>query len=124
VRKFFKSVVIHGSKDGSKNSYPTINLDPNILNNSFEKGVYASWVRVGGDTFPGALYLGPRLVKNESHDVLEIYILDFSAEIYGEEVEFSLEKNIRNVMDFTDFSKLKEQIKRDIENVKEVLDIK
>lgn len=122
-QKFYKSKVLHGSKDGTKNAYPTINLDPNVLTDDFEKGVYASWVKIGEDMFPGAAYLGPRLVKNEEHDVLEIYILDFSAQIYGEEVEFSLEKHLRNVMDFTDFSQLKDQIKEDIKNVKQTLDI-
>lgn len=121
---FYKSKVFHGSKDGSNKAYPTVNLDPLVLPADFKKGVYASWVKVGGQQYPGAAYFGPRLVKNEQHDVLEIYLLDFSAQVYGQEVEFSLIKFIRGVMDFTDFSLLKAQINKDISDVKRILNVK
>ena len=54
---------------------------------------------------------------------MEIYILDFSADIYGEEISFYLEQYIREVMDFIDFSSLKNQITLDIEKIKEVLKV-
>lgn len=120
---FYRSKVFHGSKDGGRKAYPTVNLDPNILPNDLEKGVYASWVKIDGKIFPGAAYFGPRLVKQEQHDVLEIYILDFSAKIYGKEIEFSFERFVRDVMDFTDFSLLKEQISRDIKDIKKILNV-
>jgi len=123
MKQIYKSKVFHGSKDGSKISYPTVNLDPNILSSSLKRGVYAGWVIVGDETFPGAIYFGPRLVKGEDQDILEIYILDFSAEIYGEEISFTLESHIRDVMDFTDFSLLKDQIKEDIKKIKQVLNV-
>lgn len=122
--QFLKSKVFHGNKNGTKYAYPTVNLDVSVLPPGLKTGVYASWVKVGQELFPGAAYFGPRLIKGESYDVLEIYILDFSAQIYGEEIEFSLEKHLRDVMDFTDFSLLKEQINKDIAQVKETLNVK
>jgi len=121
---FYKSLVFHGSKDGTKKAYPTINLDPSILPSDLEKGVYACWVKISNQIFPGAAYFGPRLVKKEHHEVLEIFILDFSAQIYGKEVEFSLEQYIRGVMDFTDFSLLKLQINKDIKAIEKILGVK
>lgn len=121
MKKWYRSKVQHGSKDGSKLSYPTVNLDVNVLPETLRKGVYASWVKVGEKTYPAAAHFGPRLVKKETKDILEIYILDFSADIYGEEVSFSLEKHIRDAMNFSDFSSLKNQIKLDIEKVEEIL---
>lgn len=120
---FYKSQVFHGSKEGTKKAYPTINLDPQVLPTNLKKGVYASWVKIDNKVFPGAAYFGPRLVKNEHSDVLEIFVLDFSAQIYGREVEFSLEQYIRGVMDFTDFYLLKEQISKDIKDIKRSLNV-
>ncbi|NCN45542.1 hypothetical protein GW927_03235 [Candidatus Pacearchaeota archaeon] len=121
--EWFTSVVRYGSKDGTKHLYPTVNLDPLVLPKNLKRGVYASWVRVNGITYPGAAYFGPRIIKEESFDVLEIYILDFSAKIYGEKIDFKLEQFIRGVMDFTDFSKLKEQITADVLNIQRVLHV-
>ena len=123
MKKIYKSKVFHGNKDGSKISYPTANLDPSVLPESLKRGVYAGWVEVGDRVLPGAIYFGPRLVKGEDKDILEIYILDFSAEIYGEEISFILEDHIRDVMDFTDFSLLKDQIEKDIKKIEEVLNV-
>jgi riboflavin kinase / FMN adenylyltransferase len=123
VKKWYQSRVKHGDKDGSNLSYPTVNLDAKVLPSSLKRGVYASWVKVGDKTYPAAAHFGPRLIKKELEDVLEIYILDFSADIYGEEISFYLEQYIREVMDFIDFSSLKNQITLDIEKIKEVLKV-
>jgi riboflavin kinase / FMN adenylyltransferase len=123
MKKTYKSKVLHGDKDGSKISYPTANLNPSVLPISLQRGVYAGWVEVNDKIFPGAIYFGPRLVKGEDKDVLEIFILNFSGEIYGEEIEFTLEAHIRDVMDFTDFSLLKDQINSDIKKIKQVLNV-
>lgn len=123
TQKWYTSQVIHGNKDGSKYAYPTVNLDPSLPSPDLERGVYASWVKIGEQQFPGAAYFGPRAIKNETVDVFEVYILDFSAEIYGQEVSVSLEQFIRGVMDFTDFSALKDQITQDIKMVEKALHV-
>ncbi len=121
---FYRSQVLHGSKDGGKNAYPTINLDPKVLPVNFKPGVYASKVRIGDKLYLGAAYFGPRLVKQEQHNVLEIYILDFAEVIYGQVVEFSFEEYVRGVIDFTDFSELKAQISSDITQIKKIFNVK
>ena len=123
TQKWYTSRVIHGNKDGSKYAYPTVNLDPTLPSQDLERGVYASWVKVGEKQFPGAAYFGPRAIKNETVDVFEVYILDFSADIYDQEVSVSLEQFIRGVMDFTDFSALKDQITQDIKMVQKALHV-
>jgi riboflavin kinase/FMN adenylyltransferase len=121
---FYRSPVLHGSKDGSKNAYPTINLEPTVLPANFKQGVYASKVKIGDKLYFGAAYFGPRLVKQEQHNVLEIYILDFAEVIYGQVVEFSFEAYVRGVIDFTDFSELKAQISSDITQIKKIFNVK
>ncbi|MFH2118202.1 MAG: riboflavin kinase [Candidatus Paceibacterota bacterium] len=122
----YQSTVQRGDQTGRRFIYPTINLNPSVLSKSLKRGVYASRVTIADQTYFGALYFGPRVVKKEKHDVLEIYLLDFTSELelYGQPVEFSLEKFIRGVVDFPHLNDLREQISKDILAVKEALNEK
>ncbi|HEX9817587.1 MAG TPA: riboflavin kinase [Patescibacteria group bacterium] len=117
----YTAQVLRGDQIGRQINYPTINLNPLTLPPNLKRGVYASQVWVGGQAYQGALYFGPRVVKNEEFDVLEIYLLDFEGELYEQAVEFTLEKFIRGVMDFPTLEELRLQIKQDILAVKEAL---
>lgn len=114
----YHSSVLHGDKQGRKISFPTINLDPNVWPADKEPGVYAAPVQIEEHTFQGALYYGPRTTQNETHNVLEIYLLDFSQEIYGQDVSFSLHTFIRPVIHFKSFDELKVQIAKDVDDVR------
>lgn len=109
--------VLHGDQTGRTIGFPTLNLDPTIVTKNLpdlEKGVHAAWVKIREKKYKGALYFGPRVVKNETKDVLEIYILDFDEEIYGSPVEFEIVSFIRSVMNFSSLDELKDQIEKDI----------
>ena len=68
----------------------------------------------------GALYYGPRLVKNEKKAVLEIYIIDFNQEIYGEWISFDIVRFIRGIKNFDSMDLLKKQITIDIADIKKI----
>jgi riboflavin kinase/FMN adenylyltransferase len=113
--------VLRGDQTGRTIGFPTINLDPSIIEKNIdelEKGVYAARVRIEGKEFKGALYYGPRIVKGETHDVLEINILDFDEDVYDEKIEFEIVEFIRQVMGFDSLEKLQEQIQKDIASVR------
>lgn len=114
----YSSQVFHGNKTGRQINFPTVNLDPSVVPLDTPQGVYASKLEINGQKFVGALYFGPRLVKNETHNVLEIFILDFEKEIYGEIVEFSLSKFIRPVLNFKSLQELKLQLEKDVAAVR------
>lgn len=122
MEQWLQSQIQRGDQTGSRYVYPTINLDPAILPAETARGVYASMVKIDGAVFQGAAYFGPRVVKHETHDVLEIYVLDFSGEITVLAVEFLLKKYIRSVMDFPDLETLKTQVTQDIADVRKALD--
>lgn len=113
----YTGTVQHGDKQGRTISFPTINLDPSIWPADKEPGVYSSHVQIGQENFIGALYYGPRTTQNETFNVLEIFLLDFSKEIYGETVTFSLHQFIRPVIHFSSFEELKQQITLDVDAV-------
>ena len=118
MHTLYHSEVLHGDKQGRKISFPTINLDPQVWPQNQEPGVNASEVTIDTHTFQAALYFGPRTMKEETFIVLEIFLLDFSEEIYGQTVSFSLRKYIRTVVHFNSFEELKEQIAKDVQDVK------
>ncbi len=116
-----KGKVIKGLGNGSTQAFATINLDPAIWPAKLERGIYAAWVFVGGQRYLGALFFGPRVVIDEETDVLEIHLLDFTGNIYGQEIAFSVEDYIRPVRPFTSFADLKQQIAADIAEVRQRL---
>lgn len=115
---WYKAKVLPGKKNGRSIGFPTVNLDLQILTGIFKEGIYASHVKHEAKTYLGALYLGPRLVKGEKNTILEIHILEFTKEIYGEEIEFEVGKYIREIMDFKTMEELKSQIEIDIVQIK------
>lgn len=115
-----KATVLPGTKNGRTIGFPTMNLDPHILIGSFKEGIYSSQVKYDGKIYLGALYLGPRLVKGEENTILEIHILNFKKEIYGEGIEFKVEKFIREKKNFKSIQELKLQIQTDIKKIKSI----
>lgn len=119
---WYSSAIVRGDQTGSRYVYPTINLDPSILSESIERGVYASLVKLADKTYQGALYFGPRVVKAETNDVLEVYLLDFAGETKVQSVNFTLAKHLRGVMDFPTLEDLRTQVTKDVEAVRKALD--
>ncbi|OGJ21061.1 MAG: hypothetical protein A3A82_00345 [Candidatus Pacebacteria bacterium RIFCSPLOWO2_01_FULL_47_12] len=114
------ATVLHGDQVGRTINFPSLNLAaalwPTHLQN--KPGVYSAKVRIGGKKYLGALYFGPRLVKGETHNVLEIHVLDFAADVYDQTVEFQIGKFIRPPLDFVSLEGLKEQLVEDVWQVR------
>lgn len=112
-----KAKVLHGKKVGRTIGFPTVNLDPAIMPLSYKEGVYATVVKHKNNEYNAALFFGPRKVHNQTSPVLEIYILDFDKNIYGETIMFQIKNFLRNVQNFNTIEEMKEQIEKDIEQI-------
>lgn len=113
--QWFSGTVQMGDQYGRTLGFPTANLDPAILKHIEAEGVYACLVRLGSSCYRGALYLGPRIVLNETKRVLEIHILEFDKTIYGEVLSFTLGAFLRPPQNFDTLDELKAQFGRDID---------
>lgn len=120
-RNWFSATVQRGDQTGSRYVYPTLNFNPDTVPSDLARGVYAARVKIDGAIYQGALYFGPRVVKDEEHDVLEVYVLGYEGDVYHQRVDFSLEQLIRGVRDFASLEDLKKQVTTDIEAVKKAL---
>jgi riboflavin kinase/FMN adenylyltransferase len=111
--QWYSSIVQHGDKYGRTLGFPTANLDPAVLKHVTEDGVYACTVHLGREKYRGALYLGPRIVLHETKRVLEIHIINFAQEVYGETLQFQLGPFIRPPLDFQSRDDLVQQLGAD-----------
>ena len=114
-------LIARGERMGQKLGWPTINLAPdNELVPA--DGVYVS--RVHFPSFPAAFdcvtNIGTRPTVYENYQrVVESHILDFSADVYGERVELSFYKRLREERIFPTVMDLSAQIRRDVEATRE-----
>ncbi len=111
----FRRKVKAGSKIGQKIGYPTINLNVGNFADKFKPGVYKCEVIMDSSSYIGALYFGPKLSRKGS--VLEIHIIGFDGQIYGQYVSIKVDKKIRGPKRFTNLSDLKKQIVIDLKNM-------
>ena len=116
----YRGKVLTGEKAGRTIGFPTVNLSPHLVPKTLTQGVYAARVEYKNKKYMGALYYGPRLVKNEKKAVLEIYIIDFNQEIYGEWISFDIVRFIRGIKNFYSMDLLKKQITIDIADIKKI----
>lgn len=114
--------VIRGDGIGRAIGFPTANIDVSGLVLP-PRGVYAVRVAVKNQIHNAVLNIGfrPTLKQTAPKLRFEIHILDFNAEIYDEEIETIFFKKIRDEIEFESVDKLKEQIKKDIEEAVNIL---
>lgn len=117
--KILRGVVLKGAMLGRKIDFPTINIGYGSLDLPF--GVYVSRVQTSLGVYTGALHFGPKSVARTAEPSLEIYLLDFSGDLYGTEVHIEIFDKIRDVMSFDDLESLKKQIALDVESVRAIV---
>jgi riboflavin kinase/FMN adenylyltransferase len=111
--------VVHGDKIGRQIGFPTANVQMKH-NRPPLTGIFV--VRVTGDHIPplhGAASLGVRpTVHANGRAVLEIHLLDFAQEIYGQHLCVEFLHKLRNEEKFPDMQSLTQQIALDVENTR------
>ena len=108
-----KGQVSHGDKRGRELGYPTANIDMGDYC-SPAYGIYAVKIKVDGEWHIGAANIGIRPMFEVKKPLLEVYILDFDREIYGEDVIVEPVAYLRGEMKFDNLDDLKQQMAKDV----------
>src|SRR5256712_1004330 len=116
-----RGLVVHGAKRGRALGFPTINLALPRERLLPRDGIYAMWAEMGEGRFKAAASLGVRPTFGGGERVLEAYLLDFTGELYGEEVEVGFINRLRDEMAFASPAELSAQIAHDVEETKRAL---
>ena len=113
--------VTHGDNLGKKIGFPTANLSAH--SEQFPpNGVYFADARVNGVLYYGVINLGyrPTVSSGKSERVLEIHMLDFDRDIYGEDVEVRFMRHLRPERKFESLESLAQQIELDVRRAREL----
>lgn len=115
---FITGTVVGGFKNGRRIGIPTANVDFERYKFVPKNGVYVTKTYVNGKSFPSVSNVGCHPTFNDGHVNLETHILDFSQEIYGQNIKVEFFEFIRGVKSFRNAEELKNQINTDIDRVK------
>jgi riboflavin kinase/FMN adenylyltransferase len=115
--------VIHGNRLGRSIGFRTANLSAH--NEQFPpNGVYAVTAVFRGRRLKGVVNLGvrPTIASATDERLLELHLLDFDEEIYGEDVEVTFLTCLRPEQKFPSLDALKAQIAQDIAAARQILE--
>lgn len=113
--------VVEGHHRGAALGFPTANIKP-------EKelippdGVYAVYAELGGAQIGGVMNIGTNPTFGDDTRSLEVYLLDFHGDIYGERLDVFFIERLRGEIKFPEVEQLMEQIRRDVKRGREILE--
>ena len=113
--------VTYGQQLGRKLGFPTANLNLNRFRAPLA-GVYAVWVEIEGMSgrFKGAANVGVRpTIGDKVKPILEVHLLDFDQQIYGQRITVEFVHKIRDEQQFTSIDDLAESISEDVKTIKQ-----
>jgi riboflavin kinase/FMN adenylyltransferase len=118
--------VVKGNQLGRKFGYPTANLDVADPSKQIPAdGVYAVRALVpaggGSEWKNGAMSIGFRPTVNGTHHTIEVYVFDYSADLYGQEIIVQFIEFIREERKFETVDLMIEEIRRDEEKARQIL---
>jgi riboflavin kinase / FMN adenylyltransferase len=108
--------VIAGNQLGRTIGFPTANIRPESEQLP-PNGVYAVGAEVGGEIVRGVANIGlrPTVETAAKERLLEVHLFDFTADLYGADLEVHFHRFIRAEQKFASFDALKLQIAIDAE---------
>jgi riboflavin kinase/FMN adenylyltransferase len=125
-----RGVVVPGDQRGRTLGFPTANVaipDEMLMPGD---GIYAGWLERGsgpgsgdGQLLPAAIYVGkrPTFYDDRAMTLLEVHVLDFSGDLYGEQVSVRFTHRIRPDARFASVDELAEQLRADCDRARQLL---
>lgn len=113
--------IVHGDERGKQLGFPTANLTFSRGQALPEDGVYVTKAYLGGQPYPSVTNIGKRPTFGENKRTVEVYLIGFSGEIYGEDLRIELVERLRDEKRFSSAEELKAQIGQDVERAVSML---
>lgn len=118
----FSGEVVYGAQRGNLLQFPTANIrvedEDKLIPND---GVYAVWVLFKDRVLKGAMNIGTNPTFGENERSIEVFVFDFSEDIYEETLEVQVVEKVRSEVRFPDAKSLVEQVRQDIQIIKDIL---
>jgi riboflavin kinase/FMN adenylyltransferase len=113
--------VVTGTRRGRELGFPTANLAvaPEMMLPG--DGIYATWAIIGGVRHASATSVGVRPTFGLTERVVEVYVLDFDADLYGQEVSVEFVRKLRDQETFPDVPALVARVNQDVAEARAAL---
>ncbi len=118
-----RGVVVRGDGRGKQLGFPTANL--RVSNGDKlvpPAGIYAVRGVLRTGTHDGALHIGPRPTFRGSPPTVELHLLEFDGDLYGEAVRVDFVQRLREVRPFESADALIRQMEADVQETRRVLE--
>ena len=117
---FVTGEVVHGDKRGRELGFPTANL---VLEAScgLRHGIYAVRVGIAGRRYDGVASFGRRPMFDSGVVLLEVFLFDFSGDIYGQRIDVAFIAWLREEAAFASVDVLVQQMHEDARRAREAL---
>jgi riboflavin kinase/FMN adenylyltransferase len=113
--------VVLGDQRGRTLGFPTANIEvyPGLLWPG--DGIYATWAHFGGQRHLSATSIGVRPTFGLTQRLVEVYVMDFSGDLYGQQMTVEFVEKVRNQETFADIDVLIARIDQDVADSRDVL---
>jgi len=109
---FISGEVVHGDKRGRELGYPTANLrlDPSC---ALRHGIYAVRIGIGSRRYDGVASFGRRPMFDVGTVLLEVFLFNFSGDLYGQTIDIAFIDWIRHELKFDTIDELVRRMDED-----------
>lgn len=114
----YSGEVVNGDRRGRKIGFPTANLEIADHRAMLPNGAYIVRVKVRGKLYNGIANIGDNPTFKVARRRLEVFIDDFSDDIYGEEIFVSFVSKLRDEKTFASVEELKAQLNEDLRTMR------
>ncbi|MBI5655687.1 MAG: bifunctional riboflavin kinase/FAD synthetase [Geobacter sp.] len=113
-------IVVSGHHRGSGLGFPTANIltEKELIPKS---GVYAVKVKLDNTLYDGACNIGANPTFGNEETSIEVFLFDFTGDLYGRELRFYFIARIRDERRFPDPEALRQAITLDVARCREIL---
>ena len=120
----FQSRVVAGAGRGVEMGFPTANLDIGPEHALPADGVYATWAGIGSEILPSMTNIGTNPTFGDNRRAVEVYIVDYRGDLYGQELRLEFVERLRGEMRFDSVEELKKQVAEDVKRGVAILSVK
>lgn len=107
--------VVQNKRIGRRIGFPTANIEADGKRVVPADGVYATFAFVGGVVHRAVTNIGTNPSVHGDKLTIETHLIDFNADIYGQQLTIAFRKRLRGEAMFETLDELKAQIQRDVE---------
>jgi riboflavin kinase / FMN adenylyltransferase len=115
-----RGIVVRGAGRGAGLGFPTANLD-SVDTQIPADGVYSvrTFLNAEGPPRPAACHIGPNATFGERNRSVEVHVIDFTGDLYGQPIEVDFLLRLRPTRRFDNLPSLLDQMRVDVDQARD-----